>query len=134
MITFFTSGSSLHPKDIISIHTVHFQNECSLRCLQTSTCVGFNFGVKSNKYVVNCQLTNKTHDRKSGESEEKGEWVFYQDVQATVRVRTIWNLYLELLLSRILLRSIIIVFLREIFITFTDKFSERVKIKPRTVL
>ena len=77
------------PDEIISNHTVHSQTECSLMCLQKSTCVGFNYRIKSNKYVVNCQLSNKTYERENGENKETGEWMFYQDVRTTVSERTI---------------------------------------------
>jgi hypothetical protein len=46
--------------------------------------LGYNYRTKSNKYVVNCQLSKKTHERENGGSEETGEWVFYQDVRTTV--------------------------------------------------
>jgi hypothetical protein len=40
--------------------------------------VGYNYRPKSNKYAVNCQLGNKTQE---GESDESGEWTFYQDLE-----------------------------------------------------
>ena len=84
MITFFMSGS-LHPDDIISNHTVHSQNECLLMCLQKSTCVGFNYrAAKSNKYVINCQLSNKTNGKNHVQSGQTGEWKFYRDMRTTV--------------------------------------------------
>ena len=87
---FVTSGSPLDPDDIISNHTVHSQNECSLMCLQKSTCVGFNYrAAKSNKYLINCQLSNKTQAKKNVEREETGEWKFYQDMRTTVSERRI---------------------------------------------
>ena len=55
-----------------------------MMCLRKSTCLGYNYRTKSNKYVVNCQLRKKTHVREKGESEETGEWMFYQDVRTTV--------------------------------------------------
>ena len=58
-------------------------------CLQKTTCVGFNYKTKSNGYVVNCQLSTKTHERENGESKETGEWKFYQDLRATVSERII---------------------------------------------
>ena len=70
-------GSSFVSKDIISSHNVHSKLECSMRCLKESKCVGYNWRkTKSNKYAVNCQLSNKT---KESESSESGEWMFYQD-------------------------------------------------------
>jgi hypothetical protein len=72
------TGDTLPPDDIISSHAVHFQVECSLRCLQKSTCSGYNYRTKSNKYAVNCQLSNKAPER---EAERNGEWTFYQDLE-----------------------------------------------------
>ena len=72
-------GESLPPNEIISSHTVHSKVECSLRCLQKSICVGYNYRHKSNKYAVNCQLSNKNQEL--GESDESGEWTFYQDLE-----------------------------------------------------
>ena len=86
---FFKSGSSLHSDDILSNHTVHAKTECSLMCLQKSKCVGFNYRTKSNKYAVNCQLSNKKRD--NGEIENTGEWKFYQDVRANVSKKMILN-------------------------------------------
>lgn len=53
-----------------------------MRCLETSTCVGFNYRTNSNKYVANCQLSKET--RESVETEERGEWEFYQDERTTL--------------------------------------------------
>ena len=89
IITLFSSGFSLHPDDIISNHTVHFETECSMKCVPESTCVGFNYRTKSNKYVTNCQLSNKTYEKKNGKSKEIGEWKFYQDLRTIVSERTI---------------------------------------------
>ena len=86
---YFKLGSSLHPEDILSNHTVSAKTECSLMCLERSKCVGFNYKAKSNKYVVNCQLSTKTHRSKNGDSKETGEWKFYQDVRVTVSERII---------------------------------------------
>ena len=58
-------------------------------CVQKETCMGFNYRTKSNKCVVNCQLSTKTHERENGESKETGEWKFYQDVRLTVSERII---------------------------------------------
>ena len=80
MASFHKQGSSLHPDDIISNHSVHFQNECSLTCLREPTCQGFNYRITSNNYVVNCQLSSKARKRENDESEEAGGWTFYQDV------------------------------------------------------
>ena len=62
-----------------------------MKCVPKSTCVGFNYKTKSNKYVINCQLSNKTREKKNGKSEETGEWKFYQDVQTIVSEKTILN-------------------------------------------
>ena len=88
---YFKLGSSLHQNDILSNHTVYAKTECSLMCLELSKCVGFNYRAKSNKYVVNCQLSNKTHKRENDEIEETGEWKFYQDLRTSVSEIIILN-------------------------------------------
>jgi hypothetical protein len=40
--------------------------------------------VSSKTNMLGCQLRKKTHVREKGESEETGEWMFYQDVRTTV--------------------------------------------------
>ena len=90
-LSFLTKTGGLLPKeDIISSHAVHSHVECSHRCLQASTCVGFNYRPMSNKYAVNCQLSKKIKpiDQETG---AKGEWTFYKDLE-TVR-KTIWENY-----------------------------------------
>ena len=76
----FNPGPSLYPHDIISNHTANSPTECSLRCLEKSTCVGFNYKTKSNRYVINCQVGSKTKEKNIKKNETKGEWTFYQDV------------------------------------------------------
>ena len=66
------------PEDIISSHVVHSKVECSLWCLQKSTCVAYNYRPNSNKYAINCQLSNKTEQI---ESRGSGEWTLYQNVK-----------------------------------------------------
>ena len=61
----------------ISNHTVYSEVECSLRCLQQSTCVGFNYRPKSSNYAINCQLSSKAQEKKDAEN---GEWTFFQKV------------------------------------------------------
>ena len=47
--------------------------------------MGFNHrATKSEKYVINCQLSNKTHGKKNVANEKTGEWKFYQDMRTTV--------------------------------------------------
>jgi hypothetical protein len=79
MIWNSTLGASLAPEDIISSHAVHSKIECSLWCLQKSTCVAYNYRPNSNKYAVNCQLSNKTQRK---EDHGSGEWSFYQSVKS----------------------------------------------------
>ena len=74
----------MHPDHIISNHTVCTQMDCSMRCLETSTCVGFNYRTNSNKYVANCQLSKETRESGSVETEERGEWEFFQDERTTL--------------------------------------------------
>ena len=67
-------------EDIISSHAVHSKVECFLKCLHLSTCVGYNYRPKSNRYAVNCQLSNKTRTRDQGAS-AKGDWTFFKDLK-----------------------------------------------------
>ena len=49
---------------IVSSHAVQSDVECSMKCLEKSpTCVGYNYRSKSNRYAVNCQLSNKTRGK-----------------------------------------------------------------------
>ncbi|XP_028415343.1 uncharacterized protein LOC114538367 [Dendronephthya gigantea] len=74
-------GDSLASEEIISNHTVHSQLECSLKCLQSQACVGYNYRAKpKNKYAINCQLSNKTRG-KSTNGEGNGKWTFYQELE-----------------------------------------------------
>ncbi|XP_028410746.1 uncharacterized protein LOC114533433 [Dendronephthya gigantea] len=73
------SGGSLTPEDIISTHSVDSEAECSLKCLESQVCVGYNYKPGSEKYEMNCQISdNKIHT----EMEFVGnrEWMFYQDM------------------------------------------------------
>ena len=78
---FLKTGVSLPPEDIISNLSVHDEAECSFRCIQESTCMGYNYRPAMNSYAVNCQLSNKTQvSKRGGEREDgRGEWTFYQD-------------------------------------------------------
>ena len=77
---FQITGDTLPEKDVISSHAVLSNVECSFYCLQTSTCVGFNDGHKSNKCALNCQLSIKTRTRgQQGNAEEK--WMFYEGLR-----------------------------------------------------
>ena len=81
LVSFFIkTGDALAEEDILSSHTVHFKVECSLKCLQSSTCGGYNYRAKSNRYAVNCQLSNKTRTRDQGAG-AKEKWMFYQDLE-----------------------------------------------------
>ena len=85
-IVFITTGDTLPEGDIISSHAVHSQVECSLICLQKSTCVGYNYRpTEPNKYVVNCQLTDKTRGR-DHEGNAKGKWRFYQTLKLVGKI------------------------------------------------
>ncbi len=63
----------------MSSYAVHSKIECSLKCLQKGTCIGYNYRPESTKYAENCQLSNKMQGR---ECIGDGEWTFYQDVKA----------------------------------------------------
>ncbi len=67
------------PGDIVSSYAVHARIECSLKCIQKGTCIGYNYRPESTMYAENSQLSNKTQER--GSSEDR-EWTFYQDVKA----------------------------------------------------
>ena len=65
---------ALPPGDILASYTVHSKTECSLKCLQKGTCIGYNYRPESTKYAENCQLRNKTQEGKKGID---GEWTFW---------------------------------------------------------
>lgn len=69
---------------MVSNHTVYSETECSMRCALNSTCLGFNYRTKSNRYIVNCQLSNKSQKGENGKYGEAEKWTFYQDVSKTV--------------------------------------------------
>ena len=78
------TGDTLPAEDIISSHTAHSEIDCALHCLPSSTCVSFNYRpTESNKYAVNCQLSNKIR-AKGQETSTKEKWKFYTDLK-TVR-------------------------------------------------
>ena len=74
---FQITGDTLPEQDVISSHAAHSQVECSLICLQTTTCVGYNYRTKSSKYALNCQLSNKTRTR-GQQGNAEGKWMFYE--------------------------------------------------------
>ena len=76
------------PEHHISSHNVYSKLECSLRCLQEPSCLGYNYRSASNNYAVNCQLSNETQERGRGGEKENGsgEWTFYQDLETVSRV------------------------------------------------
>ena len=67
-------------EDIISSHVVRSELDCASWCVPSSTCVGFNYRPKSNKYAVNCQLSNNIWVRNQI-TRAKGEWMFYKDLE-----------------------------------------------------
>lgn len=77
-IIFKNLGDSLAPDDIIASYIVHSKVECSLKCVQKRSCVGYNYKAKSYNHAPNCQITNKTRDIDT----ENGEWTFYQVIES----------------------------------------------------
>ena len=75
---FSKKADALSPEDIVSSYAVHSEIECSFKCLQKGTCIGYNYRPKSTNYAENCQLSNKTHKE---ETSGNGEWTFYQDLE-----------------------------------------------------
>ena len=81
---FFTkTRDALPPGDIIASYAVHSIIECSFKCLEKGTCIGYNYRPKSTKYAENCQLSNKTQER---ETSGNGNWTLYQDVDAVSEI------------------------------------------------
>ena len=79
------TGEELREEDIISSNSVHSEVECSLKCLQTTACVGYSYTPKSKTYAVNCQLSHKTRER-GQESAGTGKWKFYQDLDMVRKI------------------------------------------------
>lgn len=73
-------GESLPEGDTISSCAVNSEVECSFQCLQTSTCIGYNYRPKSKNYAENCQLSSKTQDAYLTVDAIEN-WEFYQDSQ-----------------------------------------------------
>ncbi|XP_028390983.1 ficolin-2-like [Dendronephthya gigantea] len=76
-----TGGSSLHPDEIISSHTVNsgiVPIECYELCQKEPKCVGYNYRETIN--VVNCQLTKFTE--KKNDIVMTGEWMLMLDEKA----------------------------------------------------
>ena len=74
----FLLGTALPLDHIISTYSVFSTVECAMKCLQTSTCVGYNHKNQSKGDAVNCQLSNKTEVKRHGGN---GVWTFYHDLR-----------------------------------------------------
>jgi hypothetical protein len=61
--------------------------------------VAYNYRPNSNKYAVNCQLSNKTQIDQRKEDHTSGEWSFYENVK-TVSNNTDFLLFFILDLSK----------------------------------
>ena len=68
-------------EDIVSSHSVYSKFECSLKCLEEQTCVGYNYRSKSKKHEINCQISHNTTLERDTEIVAYGEWTFYQDLE-----------------------------------------------------
>ena len=66
--------------DIISVHNVHSQLECSFNCLKEPSCVGFKYKYGTNSPAVNCKLSSTTGKNNMEIYDDQG-WVFFIDVQ-----------------------------------------------------
>ena len=73
-------GDILPQEDTISSYALYSKVECSLKCLQTSTCVGYNYMKNSNLRDINCQLSSKAQKTKK-KSSGNAKWTFYQVVE-----------------------------------------------------
>ena len=75
----------MESEDIISSHIVDSEIECSLKCLDEQTCVGYNYRTESKKNEINCQLGSNSSLERDIESVRNGEWVFSQDLDTLPR-------------------------------------------------
>ena len=66
--------------DIISTHHVHSEMECSFRCLNEPTCVGFKYKHGVSSPSVNCQLSNTTAENNMIDDDGQG-WVYFVDIK-----------------------------------------------------
>ena len=68
-------------EDIISSHIVHSDIECSLKCLEEQSCVGYNYRATPKK--INCQISRMRNTTLEGDTETlvDGEWMFFQDLE-----------------------------------------------------
>jgi hypothetical protein len=65
-------------EDIISSHVVRSDIECSMKCLEEQSCVGYNYRTTPQK--INCQISRNTTIERDAENLVNGEWIFYQDM------------------------------------------------------
>ncbi|XP_028391165.1 uncharacterized protein LOC114516016 [Dendronephthya gigantea] len=80
----YYGGESLPPEHIIARHAVYSQVECSLKCLQATDCVGYNYRLNAKKYAENCQISKYKTVKSGSEYHKIGEWTFYQDLGKTL--------------------------------------------------
>jgi hypothetical protein len=66
--------------EIISVHNVHSQLECSFNCLKEPSCVGFKYKYGTRSPSVNCKLSN-TIGRNNMVIYNDNGWVFFIEVE-----------------------------------------------------
>ena len=76
---YFLAVPLLRFADIISIHYVDSEIDCSFRCLKEPTCVGFKYKHGVNSPSVNCQLSNSTGENDMADDDDQG-WMFFVDI------------------------------------------------------
>lgn len=74
------------PDDIIASHIVDSEVDCSLKCVEEQSCVGYNYREKSYNDVPNCQISNKIR----GIDAEHGEWTFYLLMESVSKMFVIY--------------------------------------------
>lgn len=113
---FIKIGETLSEDVMISSHAVNSEVECSVKCLEKSTtCVGYNYKpVKSNRYTVNCQLSNKTRGKDQAIGANK-KWEFYQNFKK-VRIKEYYILVCETLAASLQeMNASVLLFLQHLF-------------------
>ena len=69
--------------DIISTHHVHSEMDCSFRCVNEATCVGFKYKHGVSSPSVNCQLSNTTGEKIMMDDDDDDQgWVYFVDIEA----------------------------------------------------
>ena len=86
VVLFILTVPLLRFADIISTHHVHSEMECSFRCGNEETCVGFKYKHGVSSPSVNCQLSNNTGENNMVDDDDQG-WVYFVEIKTKLQTR-----------------------------------------------